>query len=100
CTFRRLPPFPTRRSSDLLFTSGSTGRPKGVMIEHCSLANYVSWAKRYYLRGEVLDFPLFTPLSFDLTVTSIFVPLASGGRIVVRSEEHTSELQSRENLVC
>lgn len=71
----------------ILFTSGSTGRPKGVMIEHCSLANYVSWAKRYYLRGEVLDFPLFTPLSFDLTVTSIFVPLASGGRIVVYEED-------------
>src|SRR5690606_41389275 len=26
--------------------------------------------------------------------------LAAGGREVARSEEHTSELQSRENLVC
>lgn len=71
----------------ILYTSGSTGRPKGVMIEHGSLANYVSWAKQYYLQGDVLDFPLFTPLSFDLTVTSIFVPLVSGGRIVVYEED-------------
>src|SRR5690606_40951335 len=26
--------------------------------------------------------------------------LAEAGRVTVRSEEHTSELQSRENLVC
>jgi len=44
------------------------------------LANYISWAARFY--GSGLVFPLFTPLTFDLTITSIFVPLASGGSIV------------------
>ncbi len=68
----------------LIYTSGSTGRPKGVMIEHRALTNYVTWAVRAYIRDETdLRFPLFTSFSFDLTVTSIFVPLVSGNIIVV-----------------
>ena len=73
----------------ILYTSGSTGKPKGVMVEHGSLANYVSWASGFYDRGQGLTFPLFTPLTFDLTITSIFVPLVSGGTIRVYPE--TSE---------
>ena len=70
----------------LLYTSGSTGQPKGVMIEHGSLANYVTWASSFYDRGRRLTFPLFTALGFDLTITSIFVPLISGGTIRVYGE--------------
>jgi amino acid adenylation domain-containing protein len=70
----------------VLYTSGSTGRPKGVVVEHRSLAAYVGWARDFYLRGEPADFPLFTSLLFDLTVTSLFVPLVSGGRVVVYDE--------------
>ncbi len=73
-------------SSDLayvLYTSGSTGRPKGVMVEHGSLVEYAAWAAHVYLAGEPLCLPLFTPLTFDLTVTSLFAPLLGGGSIVV-----------------
>ncbi|MCZ6773806.1 MAG: amino acid adenylation domain-containing protein, partial [Proteobacteria bacterium] len=78
---------PTRASADelayIIYTSGSTGFPKGVMVGHGSVANYVLWAADRYTQGKVLAFPLFSSLAFDLTVTSIFVPLVSGGRIVV-----------------
>lgn len=67
----------------IIYTSGSSGRPKGVGIKHSGLENYIRWTRSYYLDGDLLDFPLFTTLSFDLTVTSIFTPLTSGSRLVV-----------------
>src|SRR4029077_555360 len=71
----------------VIYTSGSTGKPKGVMIEHRSLVNYVWWAREKYCQGERLAWPLFSSLAFDLTVTSIFTPLITGGRIVVYRED-------------
>ncbi|MDH3958798.1 MAG: amino acid adenylation domain-containing protein, partial [Actinomycetota bacterium] len=73
----------------VLYTSGSTGTPKGVMIERRSLANYISWARGFYGQGKPLTFPLFTPLTFDLTITSVFVPLTSGGAVRVYPEPTT-----------
>ncbi|WP_430408772.1 amino acid adenylation domain-containing protein [Kordia sp.] len=74
----------------VIYTSGSTGKPKGVQLTHGSLANYVQWAKGYYLTNNTLtntDFGLFTSLSFDLTVTSVFLPIVSGGKLVVSNED-------------
>ncbi|MFC0432495.1 non-ribosomal peptide synthetase [Kutzneria buriramensis] len=64
----------------VIYTSGSTGRPKGVVVEHRALVNYVSWAVSAYpsLRDSAF---LHSPLSFDLTVTALFGPLLSGGRV-------------------
>ncbi len=71
----------------VLYTSGSTGRPKGVEVTHEALAEYVHWARRVYAPEPGLRFPLFTSPAFDLTLTSIFVPLVSGGTIVVYRED-------------
>ena len=70
----------------VIYTSGSTGKPKGTIVPHMGVVNYAWWARDQYLQDEVLDFPLFTSLSFDLTVTSIFVPLISGGKVVIYEE--------------
>ena len=76
-----------RNLAYVIYTSGSTGKPKGVLIEHRSLVNYIWWANQKYCRGERLTWPLFSSLAFDLTVTSTFTPLISGGRIVVYRED-------------
>src|SRR5438445_5760758 len=83
------PPSPIHPNSlaYVIYSSGSTGTPKGVMIEHRSLVNYIRWANQQYCRGERLAWPLFSSLAFDLTVTSIFTPLISGGRIAVYCED-------------
>ena len=75
-----------------IYTSGSTGTPKGTMVRHSNLLNYVWWAKNFYLQGQKLDFPLFSSLSFDLTVTSIYVPLISGSKIVIYGESDMGNL--------
>jgi non-ribosomal peptide synthetase component F len=66
----------------IIYTSGTTGIPKGVMIEHRGLVNYAWWAAAVYVRGERVNFPLYTSISFDLTVTSIYTPLITGNGIV------------------
>ena len=68
----------------LLYTSGSTGQPKGCAIEHHSLTNYVRWANDFYWTSpDTGSMGLFTPLSFDLTVPSLFCPLLRGRTLTV-----------------
>ncbi|QUL52236.1 amino acid adenylation domain-containing protein [Paenibacillus tritici] len=81
----------------IIYTSGSTGQPKGVEISHRGLTNYACWASRQYVRGEQLHFALFTSLSFDLTVTSLFVPLINGNAIIMfngRNEQLLDDVMS------
>ncbi len=70
----------------VLYTSGTTGRPKGVVVDHRGLAAYVNWARRAFGGDGPISMPLFTAIGFDLTVTSLFVPLISGGSIVIYPE--------------
>ncbi|MGW6577270.1 amino acid adenylation domain-containing protein, partial [Streptomyces sp. NPDC054945] len=74
------------QSAYVIYTSGSTGRPKGVVVTHGGLANYVMWANRAYGMAEGGGAPLHSSLAFDLTVTSLLVPLVAGSRVVVSRE--------------
>lgn len=71
----------------IMYTSGSTGEPKGVIISHKSLTNYLEAAKDLYLGDSKAFAPLFTSIGFDLTVTSLFLPLISGGCIHIYEED-------------
>ncbi len=73
----------------ILYTSGSTGKPKGVLISHGALANYLSWAASYYRTDQDFIFPLFTSIGFDLTITATFLPLITGGKLIVYKESDT-----------
>ncbi|HYC27474.1 MAG TPA: amino acid adenylation domain-containing protein, partial [Chitinophagaceae bacterium] len=71
----------------IIYTSGSTGTPKGVMITNQSLVNYISFAAKQYVGRGRSVFPLYTSISFDLTVTSVFTPLVTGNTIVIFNEQ-------------
>jgi amino acid adenylation domain-containing protein len=77
----------------ILFTSGSTGTPKGVTIGVESFANYLHWCNRYYFNGAAgRHFPFFTPLTFDLTLTSIFTTLLRGDTLFIFNDEPADRL--------
>jgi len=73
----------------VLYTSGSTGKPKGVQIEHGSLLNYLHWGADAFGVDASTRLPLLTSLSFDVSGTSIFLPLISGGTVVLVREQPT-----------
>ncbi|MFG2679656.1 amino acid adenylation domain-containing protein [Streptomyces sp. NPDC048392] len=68
----------------VIFTSGSTGRPKGAMIRHEAISERLLWQIHEILGFGHDDASLFkAPLSFDISLNEIFLPLVSGGRLVV-----------------
>jgi len=67
----------------VIYTSGSTGRPKGAMIVHRGLSNYLLWAAKEYRGCAGNGVPVHSPIGFDLTVTSLFVPLVCGQHVSI-----------------
>ncbi|WP_406447264.1 amino acid adenylation domain-containing protein [Streptomyces sp. NBC_00876] len=71
----------------VIYTSGSTGMPKGVAVPHGGLANYLAWAGDLYRTIGGGGSVLHSSLSFDLTVTSFFLPLLSGEPLLTVPDE-------------
>ena len=67
----------------VIYTSGSTGVPKGVAIEHRNTVALIKWAQGIFTPEELSGVLASTSLCFDLSVYEIFVPLCSGGRVVL-----------------
>ena len=67
----------------LIYTSGSTGRPKGVAVSRANAAALVGWARRVFGPVEEEVVLASTSVCFDLSIFELFVPLSSGGRVVL-----------------
>src|SRR5690606_41559793 len=81
---RALHSFPTRRSSDLVGAATEKRRSHAEVVADLPAANAASLAATPDLNADT---------AVQLTTLTELPPPS-------RSEEHTSELQSRENLVC
>lgn len=67
----------------VIYTSGSTGRPKGVAVEHASVVALIAWAQAQFTREELAGALASTSVCFDVSVFEMFVPLCTGGTIVL-----------------
>lgn len=76
-------PVSPRNLAYVIYTSGSTGQPKGVLVEHGGLTNYLCWAVEAYRVAEGGGAPVHSSLGFDLTVTSLFLPLLAGRTVTL-----------------
>ncbi|TDE41877.1 amino acid adenylation domain-containing protein, partial [Nonomuraea mesophila] len=93
------------RLAYVMFTSGSTGTPKGAMIRHEAISHRLLWQVEDVLGFGPGDASLFkAPLSFDISVNEILLPLVCGGRVVVaepggeRDPQYLLDLIAREGV--
>src|SRR5690606_40618403 len=86
---RALPPFPTRRSSDLHSRGTCTWRRSSMKTGKPTPPRMTATARGRHTQGSATK-----PMALSEYSAKPALLKAE------RSEEHTSELQSRENLVC
>jgi amino acid adenylation domain-containing protein len=71
----------------VLYTSGSTGKPKGVEILHSALVNFVLSMQRDPGFTATDTLLAVTTLSFDIAGLELYLPLVSGGKLVIASHD-------------
>jgi amino acid adenylation domain-containing protein len=77
----------------ILYTSGSTGKPKGVPIKQHSVVNLVnSYSKMINATKEDILFAV-TTISFDIAEVELYLPLFSGAKIVIGSQETAMNME-------
>jgi bacillaene biosynthesis, polyketide synthase / nonribosomal peptide synthetase PksJ/BaeJ len=83
----------------IIYTSGSTGNPKGVMIGHHSVVNFLQSmsTKPGFTENDILL--AVTTISFDIAGLELFLPLISGGQIVIAGKEDTVDGKSLLNII-
>jgi amino acid adenylation domain-containing protein len=67
----------------VIYTSGSTGKPKGVAIEHHSTVSFLTWGKNTFSTDDLRGTLASTSICFDLSVFEIFLPLITGGTVIL-----------------
>ena len=71
----------------VLFTSGSSGRPKGVAMRSAALAELIAWHVAHPRLGKAARTLQFAPLSFDVSFQELLSTFATGGTLVLPTED-------------
>ncbi len=69
----------------VIYTSGSTGKPKGVLIDQGNLLHYINHAKATYPLFHDGITLLHSSIAFDMSITSLFLPLVIGNTLHIAS---------------
>ena len=86
-----LPEISPQALAYVIFTSGSTGRPKGVAVQHGALMNLLRSMQRE--PGLTADDVLVavTTLAFDISALELLLPLLTGARLVIATEDQVHD---------
>lgn len=93
---------PTAGGDDLayvIYTSGSTGRPKGVEVTHGAVLNLLDGARRAPGFGARDVLLALANLAFDVSVVDLFLPLTTGGRLVLASRDEALDFSRLAALI-
>ena len=74
-------------SAYIIFTSGSTGFPKAIEGQHKGLSHFIHWEMKTFALTESTQVAWLAPPTFDVSLRDIFVPLLSGGTLVIPDAE-------------
>lgn len=80
----------------MIYTSGTTGKPKGVKVSHSSMTNFIESMQDLFNFISSDRLLAITPISFDISVLELFLPLFSGGSVYVSS---TAEAKNPEKII-
>ncbi|PVC83858.1 non-ribosomal peptide synthetase [Streptomyces sp. CS090A] len=75
----------------VIYTSGSTGRPKGVVVTSGAVANFL------LCLADTLEFTgrerllAVTTVGFDIAVLELFLPLITGGTVILADREQVRD---------
>ena len=75
----------------IIYTSGTTGKPKGVMITHQGVANIITFQSKYFSVGFDTRSLQFAALTFDASISEIFVAFAKSSTLFIPSKSLRSE---------
>lgn len=70
----------------VIYTSGTTGQPKGVAIPFSGMINRLIWMQRKFSITSANKILQKTPITFDVSVWEIFLPLISGSTLVIAEQ--------------
>ena len=71
----------------VIYTSGSTGKPKGVQVAHRSVVNFLRSMAAEPGFGADDRLLAVTTLSFDIAGLELYLPLVTGGTVVIAARE-------------
>lgn len=93
-------PIDTTASAYIIFTSGSTGMPKGVEVSHRALTNFLLSMAKEPGCGASDTLIAVTTISFDIAGLELYLPLISGGKVVIASRSQVQDGFALVKLVC
>jgi amino acid adenylation domain-containing protein len=83
----------------VIHTSGSTGVPKGVVVPRSALDNVLDAMLSLVPMGPHDVLLSIIPVSFDISLPEIFLPLMCGARIVLATSEQSIDGQAIRQLI-